>query len=156
MSRARVIALVAAPIVLVAAAAAYLLLPPWQTNSVPVPPRSATPRQVVDSYLAALDGHDCGTAKALTTASARRDLGYWCRSVAHLDRVRIGNVGSGDPRADGFPSAYSDSHVEVTFRIAWRFLHGDGSMPAGHTIWSYELVRPASGGRWLIFDQGTP
>ena len=95
----RLIALVAA--VLVAATAAYLLLPARQTGDIAVPPRDANPEQVVTAYLDALNTHDCGTAEALMTADAEDGAKLWCADFASLKDVDIHDQHTERPEASG-------------------------------------------------------
>ncbi len=139
---------------IVAGGALWLLLPPRQTHAVTVPADDATPEQVVASYVEALEAHDCGTAELLTTRAATHLATSWCQKVARLSRVEIG--ASMPERAEWSERSAKDEvvSVPVRFDLDWRWLHDDGSMPEGETIWGYRLVRESPGGPWRIFDNG--
>ena len=149
----RLIALVAA--VLVAATAAYLLLPPRQTGDVAVPPRDASPEQVVAAYLDAVNAHDCDTAEALMTADAEDRATSWCEDVASLEDVDIHDHFTERPKDSGHSAPEEVANVPVTFDLNWRLFHNDGSMDEGATSWGYLLVRDSADSPWRIFDQGT-
>lgn len=122
------------------------LLPPVRTARVAVPPDSATPEQVVRAYVAALNAHDCGTARDLTVPEEWSYSDGWCEDVAslrHLDMV--GSV---------TPSPGKVDSVGVTFDLDWRFLRGDGSLPQGRTSWGYDLQRTSADDPWRIVGQG--
>lgn len=132
------------------ATAAFLLLPPWQTRDVAVPPDEATPREVVEAYTDALDAHDCGTAADLMTD----DAGSWCEDVAGLGDVWVGRPVRERPIYSGRSSDVEVVRVPVRFDLDWRPLHDDGSMAEGETEWGYLLVRGSPAEPWRIFDQG--
>ena len=153
-SRSRLIGAVVVVLVVAAIGAGagiYLLGPPRQTSDVPVPPDAATPVQVVRAYLAALNAHDCDTAKALSTAEARELTASWCHDVSHL-----GNVHLEQPRSPG-PARSGSQGVEVIadFDLDWRLFHNDRSMSEGGTTWGYSLRRSSPTAPWRVYDQGT-
>lgn len=122
-----------------------------QSRSVALPPGDASPVLVVQRYVAALDAHDCRTAAALTTTSARQQADSWCHDVASLTEVQV------DPAVPESASGAADdltAGVPVTFDLNWRLFHDDGSMPEGFTVWGYELVRASVHDPWRINDQG--
>ena len=80
---------------------AYLLLPPRQTSDVARPALDATPEQVVTAYLDALDAHDCDTAEAMMTESAEDSATSWCKDVASLTDVVVGDHFAERPRGLG-------------------------------------------------------
>ena len=89
-TRGRLIALAAGAVaLLVAATLAYLSLPPRQTRDVAVPPPNATPEQVVTAYLDAMNAHDCATAEAVMSDTARDIAKTWCDDVASLTDVAM-------------------------------------------------------------------
>ena len=150
-----VIALVVAGLsILLAATAAYLLLPPRQTGDIAVPSRGATPEQVVSAYLDALNKHDCETASALMVADAAGIAGSWCEDVASLKDVDIREHLVELPESSGHSAPEEVVYVPVNFDLTWRPLHDDGSMDEGGTTWGYLLVRNSSNAPWRIFDQG--
>jgi hypothetical protein len=127
----RLIAFVAAVLVVVVAAAAAYLLLPRQTGGVAVPPREASPEQVVTAYLDALNAHECATAKALITADAEDSATSWCQEVGSLTKVDVPDHFTERPEASGHSAP-----DEVA------------------TIWGYLLVRDSGDSPWRIFDQG--
>jgi len=149
------IALVVAVLVaVVAATAAYLLLPPRQTGDVALPPRDAGPERVVTAYLDALNAHDCDTAEALMTADAEDSAKSWCEDVASLKDVDVHDHFTEHPNLSGHSAPEEVANVPVTFDLSWRPFHNDGSMDQGATTWGYLLVRDSAGSPWRIFDQG--
>ena len=149
------IALVVAGLaVVVAATAAYLLLPPRQTGDVAAPPRDATPEQVVTAYLDALNAHDCDTAAALMIASAEGSARLWCEDVASLKDVDVRDHFMELPEYSGHSAPDEVANVPVNFDLTWRPFHNDGSMDEGATTWGYLLVRDSPDAPWRIFDQG--
>ena len=139
--------------VVVATTAAYFLLPPQQMGDVAVPPRDATPEQVVTAYLDALNAHDCDTAAALTVAGAEGGA-RWCRDVASLKNVDVRDHFMEVPEYSGHSAPDEVAHVPVSFDVDWRPFHNDGSMGEGATTWGYLLVRGSVDAPWRIFDQG--
>ena len=124
------------------------LLP--QTGTVDLPPRNAGPRQVVVSYIQALDVHDATTAYALSGPPSSQMHGATTYYLQQLDRVtsfRITSVVPGDgSRSDG-------PEVELTWDLDWHrpdYLEQNGSQ-----VWGFILKRDSRTGRWLISDQGT-
>jgi hypothetical protein len=155
-SPGRVITLVAGALVLVVAATvAYLLLASRQTGDVAVPPPNATPKQVVTAYLDALNAHDCGTAEAVMTDSAKDRAESWCEDVASLTDVDVRDHFMESPKWSGHSPSEEVARVPVTFNLNWRPFHNDGSMDEGTTLWGYLLVRETADSPWRIFDQGT-
>lgn len=130
------------------------VLPPRQTGSVAVPPVGASPRRVVETYIAALNAHDCATARAVTTGFARWQVMGWCHGVARLSGLRVGTFVHEGPRYSGLPASASVVTAPVTFDLHWRLLHASDSMSGGPTQWGYELVRTSPGAPWLIDDEG--
>jgi hypothetical protein len=150
-----IVFVVAMYVVAVAATAAYLLLPAQQTAHIAVPPRDASPGQVVAAYLAALNAHDCGTAEALMTADAEGRAKSWCEDVASLKSIDVADHFT-EPQKDPSRSASREvANVPVTFNLSWRLFHNDGSMAEGPTMWGYRLVRESADSPWRISDQGT-
>ena len=151
--RRRVIALTVVAIVLAAvAAAAFLFLPPPQTGQVAMPGAQATPEQVVQAYIGALNAYDCGTAAAIWTGQTSES---WCNDVAHLRDVAIGGHRLEPASASGRSADEEVASVPVSFNLDWRPLHGDGSLQEGPTSWGYLLVRDSLRGPWRIFAEGT-
>ena len=133
----------------------YLLLPPRQSGDVAVPARTASPEQVVTTYLDALNAHDCGTAEAVMTNGAKDSAKLWCDEVARLTDVRVHQHFKERPNVTGHSAPEEVVGVPVAFILEWRPLHDDGSMAEGATTWGYWLVRDSPHSPWRIFDQGT-
>jgi hypothetical protein len=138
----------------VVATAAYLLLPPRQTRDVAVPRNDANPEEVVSAYVAALNAHDCDTAKALTTDGAEDEATSWCGEIASLTHVDIHGHFAEDPEDSGHSGPEEVANVPVSFNLNWRLFHNDGSMEEGATTWGYLLVRDSADSPWHIFSQG--
>ena len=136
-------------VVLVGTVSAGVWLTGRQTAHVALPPDTASPRTVVAAYLRALDAHDCRTAVQLRSPRGdSRQLGrLWCRDVQHLRHVRIEQRAEIQGRMSG---------VAVSFDLAWRPFHDDGSMDEGPTQWGYELLRASRSAPWRITDEGGP
>jgi len=118
-------------------------------RDVPVPAATASPSEVVSTYLRALNAHDCATAEALATGEFRKSARSWCRQVGSLKHVtvepyQVDNQGTPDLQA----------YISVTFDLHWRPFHSDGSMENGSTIWGYDLVRASPRERWAIASEG--
>lgn len=139
----------------VAVAVALVLLPPFKSRDVGLPPDSAEPDEVVVAYLDALDAHDCDTAKALMTGGAREIAADWCTDVASLDDIEVGGWSASGLWPAGAKRHPESADVAVTFDLDWRIFHGDISMPEGKTPWGYQLVRTGPDGPWRISGQGT-
>jgi len=108
-------------------------------RDVPIPPASATPQQVVQAYVDALDAHDCATAEALAPGEG----GRWCHAT------RSGRVTDlSAPFKDG-----RRIDIGVTLSVSWRLFHNDHSIYGSTFAWGYILSRTTAG--WRIVDQGT-
>lgn len=148
---------------LVASVVAAVLLLGWlayaeglvvrQEGQVAVPPVGAGPRQVVKAFVAALDAHDCATARKLFVD--RRPADQWCGDVLSLKRLRMRTPFAEKPQWSGHRSDQEVMDVGVTFDLRWRLFHNDGSMEEGPTTWGYTLVRDSARQPWRIADQGT-
>lgn len=153
--RGRLIALaVAVSVALVATTAAYLLLPPRQTGDVALPPREASPEDVVAAYLKAVNAHDCDAAAALMAPGAEGQATAWCEDVASLTDVDVRDHVTERPGDSGHAAPDEVAHVPVTFDLSWRPFHDDGSMSEGATTWGYLVVRSSADSPWRIADQG--
>lgn len=141
-------------LVVVAVVFASVLLQPRQTSDVAVPANAATPRQVVTAYLDALNVHDCETAETVMTQEAKASARSWCKNIASLTDVAVGNEFAERPTYYGRSDTEEVAHVPVTFNLNWRIFHNDGSMGEGSTTWGYLLVRSSADSPWRIFDQG--
>lgn len=110
---------------------------------VPVPATDATPRQVARAYMTALDAGDADTVYALSTRHHRDMAHTWLAGTAHMR-----NLATYRPERDG-----TTISVPVSFDYQQKWWQDDPSMPNGHHVWSYDLVRDH--GRWLVNDEGT-
>lgn len=113
----------------------YFVLAPHK--DIPMPGKRATPAQVVEAYIYALNARDYETSNAIfpTAAHAPRNLlSRW----EHIDLKRIENV-EGDQKR----------HAWVHFTAD--FSGGDGTLQDG--LWGYVLQRDPNG-YWRITDQG--
>ncbi|ROS74339.1 hypothetical protein [Cellulomonas sp. PhB143] len=114
-------------------------------EDVPLPPEGASPEEVVGAYVAAINGRDRETLRALSTPATAEQSEVWVGTriddLTFLPRDDAASPGPEETSAD----------VPVTFVIR----HGDASMTEGETTgWTYLLVRDAATGRWLVQDQG--
>jgi hypothetical protein len=114
-----------------------------QEQDVAIPPRSATPTQVVRAYVEALDAHDCDTARALGVPDWGPNTDLWCDDVRSVRLLSIDDDGhEGRRRAIG-----------VRLDISWRLGHDDGTIEDAHdAIWGYVLCRTPAG--WRICNEG--
>ena len=152
LQRRRTAILVGVGVVLAVAAAAFTW--PWGYGAVAMPPDAAAPPEVVATYLAALDAHDCDTAVALATESFASTAREWCDDVASLGDREVGEAVNEDPAWGGLPAGTEVVSVPVTFDLDWRWLRSDGSMPEGATAWGYRLSRTSPEAPWRIVDNG--
>ena len=110
--------------------------------AVAVPPDSAAPEVVLDTYLRALVAGDCDTGRKLATATFRIGSGELCGS-AHVTAYRI-ETGQAHPSPD-----------EVVYSaILTTTGSDDGSIEPGEILWFYSLDRQPSGS-WRIVGGGT-
>jgi hypothetical protein len=149
-------ALAVGTLLVVGRATWFLLKPPHQTDDVPSPPADASPEQVVRAYLEALNAHDCATAEEVMAEGSESVADDWCRDLAHLTHIRVGQNSVENPQWLGFPRGTDEEFVSVpvSFDLDWRLLHSDGTMSQGPTSWGYVLFRDGPDHPWLIFDQG--
>ena len=109
---------------------------------VAVPAASAQPGAVVRAYMRALDAHDAGTARALSTSDHRAVTGSWLKDTSGLKALTVSA-----PITEG-----SEVTVPVRFDLHEHWWTDDSSMGPGRHDWSYILVHRQ--GRWLIKDEG--
>ena len=133
--------------------ALFLGLPPRQSASVPVPPDDATPEQVVEAYVRALDAHDCDTAYELVDGDTDA-AEAWCRRVASLEDLTVSPAEPEEPAWSGRAADEQVVRVPVEFVLTYRPLRSDHSMEEGRTPWGYLLVRGSDEDPWRIFTQG--
>ncbi|GMA35541.1 hypothetical protein GCM10025876_17450 [Demequina litorisediminis] len=134
--------------------AAAALTYPWGSTDVPLPEATAEPVEVVASYVAALDAHDCDTAVALAAPSFAETARDWCRKVAGLGNLEIGVSLDEDPAWSGLSADTEVVSVTVDFDLDWRLFRSDVSMPEGATTWGYRLARASVDEPWRIVDNG--
>lgn len=140
-------------VAIVLAVVVYLLLT-LQPKDVDMPGDDASPEQVVAAYMEALDGGDCDTAEALVTPQAVNSAAWWCNNVARMGEAHTGAHQVEAPRLSNHTAPDEVVTVAVSFDLGWRLLHKDPSMDAGHTNWSYGLVRSSPEDPWRIFAEG--
>jgi len=104
-------------------------------SQVPIPGPDATPVEVVNAYIAALDQRDFDTANAIDNLD--EDLGRFST------RVTFTNVSE-------MHTTRERKAVHVTFLAD---IDGDASIAGDHDWWGYYLKRGADG-RWHIIDAG--
>ena len=110
--------------------------------AVAVPPDSAGPEVVLDTYLRALVAGDCDTGRKLATATFGKGSGELC-GATRVSAYRI-DPGTARPSAD-----------EVVYStILTTTGTDDGSVKPGETLWFYSLDRQPSGS-WRIAGGGT-
>lgn len=142
--------LLAVPLTL-AGVVTILVLPPRQSGDVTIPSVDASPVQVVETYLRAIDVHDCDTARALWVGP---NAGY-----ANDDCVSISRIGQVRPE----PSVLSDetsrpdgtaSRVAVSYQVSYRPFRRQ--LPDGRELLLFDLSRSSDpGAPWRITDAGT-
>lgn len=110
--------------------------------AVAVPPDSAAPEVVLDTYLRALVAGDCDTGRKLATATFGKGSGELCGAT----RVSAYRIDAGPAR----PSA--DEVVYST--ILTTTGSDDGSIEPGETMWFYSIDRQAIGA-WRISGGGS-
>jgi hypothetical protein len=130
---------------------AYVYVSGRQTRHVPIPAAGASPEDVVQTYLDALNAHDCGTADALMTPGTRSLS--WCHDVASLSAVQVRPHVSEQPRTVGIAANRQVVMVPVVFTMEWRLFHRKSFISDGTTDWRYLLVRSSIRGPWRIFNQ---
>jgi hypothetical protein len=139
-------------LVAVLGVAAWTILPPRQTDDVAVPPANASAEDVALAYMAALDGHDCTTARELWVEDTDDGADLWCKDVASLGNPRVTSVRP--DRGEGDRASQEVVNMGVSFVLDWRWLHNDGSFPEGKATWGYLMVRDNPAAPWRIFDEG--
>jgi hypothetical protein len=136
----------------VAMAIGLVLLAGGCSDAAPRPSdaQGAAPRDVVACFVDALDRHDRDAAEALMTPAQARiaetQTDSWLTNV-----ISISNLEIDDPLPDARPGYAQAIHVPVEFDLEQTEAL---SMPNGHTLWGYVLVRNSDDEPWLIDDQG--
>ena len=111
------------------------------SGHVPMPAASASPVEVVRSYLDALNKHDCSTAVALWTT--RETPSSWCDDVSEITAEVVGTSKEGNPA--------TQRDVSVQINVRWRPFHDDGTLPSNFG-WTFLMKRLPTG--WRIYDSG--
>lgn len=143
--------LVIATVILIVAGlgTAWVLTGP--TRHVPVPPRSATPEEVVRTYLEASNAHDVATMNALTAGNAPRESRFRRTWI-------VGDVKTypAAPESAAGGSAAEGWRQAVRVDVDMHMVKGDDMNMPDHTdaYWGYILGRQTSSERWRIIDQG--
>jgi hypothetical protein len=123
---------------------------------VAMPGTDASPAEVVDAYVSALDAHDYRTAGRLLRADVRSRLEHpWFDKVDRVTHLEIGTVTAERPRWSRQNRRTQVMAVPVTFEVEWRFLHRDRSLPEGHSRWTYRLSRSSDEQPWRICGEGS-
>ncbi|HEU4329558.1 MAG TPA: hypothetical protein VFR40_00480 [Lapillicoccus sp.] len=123
-----------------AAAVGCALLAGCTRDPKPLPPKEATPRQVLDAYLLALQAGDCGTTHEYAVDRFVSD-GDLCGKVNVLSY-----------RHDGYRSQPSPDEVVLADTLTVR--GGDQSLPDGDHLWFYTLKQQPNGA-WRISAAGS-
>ena len=106
----------------------------------PLPPKEATPRQVLDAYLLALQAGDCGTTREYAVDGFLTD-GDLCGRVDVLAY-----------RNDAYRAQPSPGEVVLADTLTVR--GGDQSLGDGDHLWFYTL-RQQPDGAWRISAAGS-
>lgn len=114
----------------------YLLLAPH--DDVPMPGRNATPEQVVEAYIDAVNARDFETSNAIFPSGAQAPRGLF----SGYERIELVSI----DRVDG------DKQDDAWVHFTAEFKGGDGSL---HDVekWGYVLARNDEG-YWRIVGQG--
>lgn len=147
--RRRWVAVALGAALVVAVGTAGVLTAP--TAHVRVPAATASPEQVVRTYLAASSAHDVATMNALS-AGDRFQRASRFRPTWMVSKVR-----TFAPTADGGPgSAWTGWHQVVNVSVDMFVLKGHDLNFPDHTpaTWGYILARQSDRDPWRIIDQG--
>jgi hypothetical protein len=121
-----------------------------------MPAANASPAQVVETYVRALDAHDFGTAERLLVPGVRaRYRRTWFLDVDHVGGLEVGRVRAEPPSWSGRSHRTQVMRVPVTWDVKWRFVHRHSALPEGRSTWGFVLSRTSDQKPWRIFDQGT-
>lgn len=105
-----------------------------------MPPDSAQPDVVLDTYLRSLVAGDCDMVRYLATSTFRQGNGDLC-----------GGTDVTDYRIDGQVQPSVD---EVVFSTTLTTTGDNESIPAGEMLWFYSLMRQPNGA-WRLTGGGT-
>lgn len=123
-----------------------------QTATMPVPPVSASSTEVATAYVAALNAHDCGAAKTLSTSDGADTTVLWCSQVRSIVVSTWGTPRSEAPLWSEHQAPQEVVLVPATITVTWRPFHDGGSMSS--VGWGHLLVRENSTAPWRVADQG--
>lgn len=113
-----------------------------------LPSAAATPEQVVEAFLDAVDDRD-GAAVGAMASAQHADLVRQTWFVVDIADLDVGDSvpQSATGRAQGFVHAV---YVPVQMTVSG----GDPSLPDGRTAWGYVLARDAPDEPWTVVAQG--
>ena len=111
-------------------------------EQVALPGPEATPAEVVEAYVAALNARDFDTSNALVDGGGLPTYSRLDRAPTYAD-LRIVEVIGGEGR--------EEAHVRVTFVYDG---NGDVSLDDGPTDWGYVLRRATPYEQWRVVDSG--
>lgn len=117
---------------------------------VAMPPTHAGPKTVVFTFLDALSAHDTATARRMLTPREATRMGSFADSwLTNVKSIR--GIVVKEPVPDRSPDYAQAVRVPVEFELHQR---ESMSMPDGHTVWAYLVVRNSDAERWLIDEEG--
>jgi len=143
--RRQVVGGLAVALALLVAVIWAVVAPLPQLRSVPLPPSTASPEQVVRTFVAALDAHDQGTARALCVRGTPP-----CGSLDAYVRVGIAQLGAVPPIPLGGQAGAKRVYVPVDLTGRTR----SGERPGEDGVWGYVLSPVGPQGAWRIVDEG--
>jgi hypothetical protein len=125
----------------------------FTTGRVPLPAASASPEQVVLTYMDAFNHRD---QAAMTALFPSRGTVNRFRAIGHYTNI---SVASGHPMSElEREGGVGDHHLEaylVAVRLDYAgFDDADVGYTPGPNGWNYYLVRDHATDRWIIGDQG--
>jgi hypothetical protein len=145
-----------------ALAAAFGLGARWSSDHGPdvaLPPDDATPGQVVQAYLDAVNADDERVLRAVTTPGMFDEVrGAWLKrglyglgSRSGYGHPTLTNVVTGKDATLGTDLGPDRAAmVAVSFEV----LGSDPTIGPGDVTWGIELQRADPSSRWLVYDQG--
>jgi hypothetical protein len=125
-------------------AAAYLLQILRISGHVAMPSKTASPKQVVATYIHALNEHDCDTAAALWVPSAAAEGRQWCTTVEHVTATDLQEL--------SVPLGPQLTTISARISVDKRMLSNDDTLPANPFGWSFTLSHGVQG--WRIASNG--
>lgn len=129
------------------AVAAAVFVSEARRVDVPMPAVTASPEEVVRSFVRAVDAGDLATAQALSTPEHASYVAEFHQDVISIRDLRIRTTFVDTP-AGGRPEVvFVGVVIDVRERPRfWRVRNDD--------IWGYQLTRAAPGERWLVSSEG--